>query len=187
MGKHRLNLSDDQILYVLIAGLILFCSLSTACFLICRRKRQLNEDAELTEYEENYLAIRSIRISIKKAQKQKKGIKEIEKLNKELLRMKQRYTYEFISYLDKVVYLKEIEKGVEECPVCQEKYEDGGTYIKIPKCKHLFHFDCLQQWLNTKNQEKEQRCPLCNIQLNITELRKRKLKSGDHLEMVALN
>ena len=122
LGKHRLNLSDDQILYVFIGGVILFCSLSMICFLIFRRKRHLNEHVELTEYEENYMAIRSIRILIKKAQKQKKGTKEIEQLNRDLLRMKHKYTREFISCLDKVVYYKEIEKQhaqhVDECPVC---------------------------------------------------------------------
>ena len=65
------------------------------------------------------MAIRSLRKLIKKAQKQKKSSREIEKLNQNLLKMKQKYIYEFISYLDKVVYYKEIQKQTaDECPVC---------------------------------------------------------------------
>ena len=66
VGKHRLNLSDDQILYSFIGGVTLFCCFSIVCFLVFRRKRQLNEHVELAEYEENYMAIRSLRILIKK-------------------------------------------------------------------------------------------------------------------------
>ena len=65
------------------------------------------------------MAIRSLRKLIKKAQKQKKSFREIERLNQNLLKMKQKYTYEFISYLEKVVYYKEIQKQTaDECPVC---------------------------------------------------------------------
>mmetsp|Transcript_32850 Transcript_32850/g.50210 ORF Transcript_32850/g.50210 Transcript_32850/m.50210 type:complete len:97 (+) Transcript_32850:1148-1438(+) len=38
----------------------------------------------------------------------------------------------------------------------------------------MFHEPCVRDWFDSKNQEREQRCPLCNLALDITVLRKMK-------------
>ena len=44
----------------------------------------------------------------------------------------------------------------------------------IPVCLHTVHHHCCKSWFGSRNQEKEQRCPICNIQLDITEMRRLK-------------
>lgn len=50
----------------------------------------------------------------------------------------------------------------EMCPICYSDYKATDNLIKIPKCNHEFHFDCLATW--TKNHIV---CPICrgNIRL----------------------
>ena len=99
---------------------------------------------------------------------------EVEKLRSDLAKIKEKYVSEFLSYLTKIVYFKDQQKHqVEKCSICIEDYEDGQQMLKIPECNHIFHPDCCLEWFNSKNQEKEQRCPMCNIQLDIAEMRKR--------------
>ena len=55
-----------------------------------------------------------------------------------------------------------------------DQYVEGSTYFKIPGCNHLFCVECTRNWFDSKNQEREQRCPFCNIVLDIEELRMQK-------------
>jgi hypothetical protein len=48
----------------------------------------------------------------------------------------------------------EMEHGVR-CAICLAKLESGDVVGDIP-CSHVFHKDCLKDWLKQKN-----RCPLC--------------------------
>ena len=45
------------------------------------------------------------------------------------------------------------------CSVCQEEFPPRGKAQKMP-CGHLFHPDCLVEWL-----QKHNTCPLCRHQL----------------------
>uniref|UniRef100_A0A6N2K1B6 RING-type E3 ubiquitin transferase n=1 Tax=Salix viminalis TaxID=40686 RepID=A0A6N2K1B6_SALVM len=51
--------------------------------------------------------------------------------------------------------LKGSREGLE-CAVCLSKFEDIEILRLLPKCKHAFHIDCVDQWL-----EKHSSCPLC--------------------------
>jgi len=64
----------------------------------------------------------------------------------------------------------------ETCPVCQEEIPVGGLAKKLP-CGHLFHDDCLMQWL-----EKANSCPMCRA----SELPSEKIFTTDD-ERRALN
>lgn len=48
----------------------------------------------------------------------------------------------------------ELEQGVR-CAICLDRLEQGDVIGDIP-CEHVFHKDCLKDWLKKKN-----RCPLC--------------------------
>jgi hypothetical protein len=48
----------------------------------------------------------------------------------------------------------ELEQGVR-CAICLDRLEQGDVVGDIP-CEHVFHKDCLKDWLKKKN-----RCPLC--------------------------
>jgi hypothetical protein len=43
----------------------------------------------------------------------------------------------------------------KECSICQENFESGESVLKL-MCRHVYHTDCVINWLKTKNN-----CPLC--------------------------
>ncbi|KAF7851857.1 hypothetical protein BT93_L2017 [Corymbia citriodora subsp. variegata] len=51
--------------------------------------------------------------------------------------------------------LKGSKEGLE-CAVCLSKFEDIEILRLLPKCRHAFHIDCIDYWL-----EKHSSCPLC--------------------------
>ncbi|KAK6126880.1 hypothetical protein DH2020_039375 [Rehmannia glutinosa] len=52
-----------------------------------------------------------------------------------------------------------------ECAVCLAKFEDIEILRLLPKCKHAFHIDCIDQWL-----EKHSTCPLCRQKVGAEDL-----------------
>ncbi|KAJ0031219.1 hypothetical protein Pint_13242 [Pistacia integerrima] len=56
--------------------------------------------------------------------------------------------------------LKGSKQGLE-CAVCLSKFEDIEILRLLPKCKHAFHINCIDQWL-----EKHSSCPLCRHKVN---------------------
>ncbi|XP_022751716.1 E3 ubiquitin-protein ligase ATL42-like isoform X1 [Durio zibethinus] len=56
--------------------------------------------------------------------------------------------------------LKGSKQGLE-CAVCLSKFEDIEILRLLPNCKHAFHINCIDQWL-----EKHSSCPLCRQKVN---------------------
>ncbi|GKU87044.1 hypothetical protein SLEP1_g1499 [Rubroshorea leprosula] len=61
--------------------------------------------------------------------------------------------------------ITEIEVGCDDpCMICLEELEPSTTVIKrMPCCSHLFHGDCIEQWLNTSHL-----CPWCRFPMPIS-------------------
>lgn len=59
--------------------------------------------------------------------------------------------------------LKGSKQGLE-CSVCLSKFEDVEILRLLPKCRHAFHIECIDQWL-----EEHATCPLCRNRVNIEE------------------
>ncbi|KAJ8762614.1 hypothetical protein K2173_008053 [Erythroxylum novogranatense] len=53
-----------------------------------------------------------------------------------------------------------IGKGSLECAVCLNEFEDSETLRLIPKCNHVFHPDCIGEWLASHTT-----CPVCRANL----------------------
>ncbi|KAJ7982223.1 RING/U-box superfamily protein [Quillaja saponaria] len=62
---------------------------------------------------------------------------------------------ETIEGLEKV----RIEGSRGNCSICLEDFEDGFEAIRMP-CSHIYHGDCIVNWLHKKNL-----CPLCRFAL----------------------
>lgn len=60
--------------------------------------------------------------------------------------------------------LKGSKEGLE-CAVCLSKFEDIEVLRLLPRCKHAFHIDCVDQWL-----EKHSSCPICRHKVSAEDL-----------------
>lgn len=59
--------------------------------------------------------------------------------------------------------LPESEPEHEECPIC---YQNMITDKVITNCGHVFHEQCINNWINTRNRSgKNSECPLCRTKL----------------------
>ncbi|XVE62967.1 hypothetical protein DITRI_Ditri06bG0161900 [Diplodiscus trichospermus] len=58
------------------------------------------------------------------------------------------------------VKVHKIGKGVLECAVCLNEFEDDETLRLIPKCDHVFHPECIDAWLVSHST-----CPVCRADL----------------------
>ena len=48
----------------------------------------------------------------------------------------------------------------EGCVICLERYKKNERIITL-KCNHIFHFQCIEEWLENKES-----CPLCRLTLS---------------------
>nr|DAD40336.1 TPA_asm: hypothetical protein HUJ06_014659 [Nelumbo nucifera] len=48
----------------------------------------------------------------------------------------------------------------ENCAICLAEFEYGQTVRVLPRCKHIFHKDCIDQWLPARSSF----CPVCRDQ-----------------------
>ncbi|KAL3689400.1 hypothetical protein R1sor_015709 [Riccia sorocarpa] len=53
--------------------------------------------------------------------------------------------------------------GTEQCVICRLEYEEGDSLSTLP-CKHLYHTECIQQWLQINKV-----CPVCNKEVAVVE------------------
>nr|GEU51164.1 E3 ubiquitin-protein ligase ATL42-like [Tanacetum cinerariifolium] len=60
--------------------------------------------------------------------------------------------------------LKGSKNGLE-CSVCLAAFEDVEVLRMLPKCKHAFHIDCIDKWL-----EKNSSCPLCRVKVVMDDI-----------------
>lgn len=61
--------------------------------------------------------------------------------------------------------LKGSKEGLE-CAVCLSKFEDIEVLRLLPKCKHAFHVDCIDCWL-----ERHSSCPICRQKVSCEDLK----------------
>ncbi|KZV48600.1 hypothetical protein F511_27919 [Dorcoceras hygrometricum] len=61
--------------------------------------------------------------------------------------------------------LKGSKQGLE-CVVCLSRFEDSEILRLLPKCRHAFHMNCIDKWL-----EKHSSCPLCRYRFDVEDLK----------------
>ncbi|XP_024975579.1 E3 ubiquitin-protein ligase RING1-like [Cynara cardunculus var. scolymus] len=60
----------------------------------------------------------------------------------------------------------------EDCAICLTEYGDAGEAKEMP-CKHRYHSDCIQKWLNIHGS-----CPVCRYEMPVDEEEKRRRDGG---------
>eukprot|EP01018_Ginkgo_biloba_P002549 Gb_13077 [translate_table: standard] len=60
--------------------------------------------------------------------------------------------------------LKGLKEGLE-CAVCLSRFEETEILRLLPKCKHAFHVDCVDTWLDAHST-----CPLCRHKVEAEDL-----------------
>ncbi|KAK7284327.1 hypothetical protein RJT34_19072 [Clitoria ternatea] len=71
-------------------------------------------------------------------------------------------TFPILEYSE--VKVHKIGKEALECAVCLCEFEETETLRLIPKCDHVFHPDCIDEWLKSHTT-----CPVCRANLSPTE------------------
>lgn len=51
------------------------------------------------------------------------------------------------------------EDCLEKCTICLSEFEEEEEVRRLP-CMHLFHVECVDQWLSTNK-----RCPICRVDI----------------------
>lgn len=71
---------------------------------------------------------------------------------------KYRYINKFTKGIDRVV--QKVKKASDQiCIICMEPLLNSHQIIQ---CGHLFHYKCLFQWVQTKEE-----CPVCRVRINL--------------------
>ncbi|XP_020598751.1 E3 ubiquitin-protein ligase ATL42-like isoform X2 [Phalaenopsis equestris] len=60
--------------------------------------------------------------------------------------------------------LKGSREGLE-CSVCLSRFDDAEILRLLPRCKHAFHKDCVDRWL-----ESHSSCPLCRTRVDVDDI-----------------
>ncbi|KAF4518256.1 hypothetical protein B566_EDAN010402, partial [Ephemera danica] len=53
----------------------------------------------------------------------------------------------------------DLEDTTEKCTICLSEFEEDEDVRRLP-CMHLFHVECVDQWLSTNK-----RCPICRVDI----------------------
>lgn len=51
--------------------------------------------------------------------------------------------------------------GIDRCVICQVEYEDGESIVALLPCEHLYHSECISNWLQVKKI-----CPICSTEVS---------------------
>ncbi|KAF5753041.1 hypothetical protein HS088_TW01G00959 [Tripterygium wilfordii] len=76
----------------------------------------------------------------------------------------------------------------ESCAICLEAYEHGDEVRVLPRCDHMFHKECVDQWLLSHSLQ----CPTCRNQVIETNVQSERTRcvaeaNRDPFNLVALN
>ncbi|ORX95923.1 hypothetical protein BCR34DRAFT_445844, partial [Clohesyomyces aquaticus] len=61
------------------------------------------------------------------------------------------------------------------CPICTDGKKPGEDLRKPRNCEHVFHLDCLDEWVNG-TAENSNKCPVCRVEFTREQ---RQLARGD--------
>ncbi|XP_027174046.1 RING-H2 finger protein ATL56-like [Coffea eugenioides] len=66
------------------------------------------------------------------------------------------------------------EQTTMDCAICLEGFKEGELSRKLPDCNHLFHLNCVDNWLT-----KKPNCPVCRTRVQLHSGASRSRDSDD--------
>ncbi|KAK8572169.1 hypothetical protein V6N13_047782 [Hibiscus sabdariffa] len=63
------------------------------------------------------------------------------------------------SSIREMVATVRVDDGDDNCTICLEGFE-GGTYAARMPCSHIFHGECIEEWLKQSHY-----CPVCRFEM----------------------
>lgn len=140
-------------LYISLGAVVLISVICSICIYKCAKKNR-----------ENAIRIREMRI--RTDADQPLGGVLVDSISRAqldlILKNKNKAKLEemFLNELKSVKYLENLNEHMDSCTICLEGFIIDESDILILFCKHIFHNDCLKNWLN-KNLLMP-KCPNCN-------------------------
>ncbi|XP_061350940.1 probable E3 ubiquitin-protein ligase RHA4A isoform X2 [Gastrolobium bilobum] len=67
---------------------------------------------------------------------------------------------QFLDKLPRILFDEDLRTRDSVCCVCLGEFEVKEELLQIPYCKHVFHIDCIHNWLQSKST-----CPLCRCSI----------------------
>lgn len=61
---------------------------------------------------------------------------------------------------------EKIKENVENCSICFEKLNSEDV-LSITSCSHIYHYNCLDKWIESKKDCVDILCPLCRTNLRV--------------------
>ncbi|KAL1326402.1 hypothetical protein HN51_036494 [Arachis hypogaea] len=69
-------------------------------------------------------------------------------------------TLQFLDKLPRILFDEELRSRDSVCCVCLGEFEVKEEVLQIPYCKHVFHIECIHNWLRSNST-----CPLCRCSI----------------------
>ncbi|KAK7358501.1 hypothetical protein VNO77_00430 [Canavalia gladiata] len=69
-------------------------------------------------------------------------------------------TVQFLDKLPRILFDEDLRTGDSVCCVCLGEFEVKEEVLQIPQCKHVFHINCIRNWLQSHST-----CPLCRCSI----------------------
>ena len=65
------------------------------------------------------------------------------------------------SEIDACSFINRTYTSCTSCHICLADFEEVEKLVLLPRCGHLFHYDCILPWLT----EHKSHCPLCKTEV----------------------
>lgn len=167
------NFTSTSLIGIIVAGIIilLICAIGFVVFYKCSkefsqaRKRQLRRiqmfEHNQAEYPNSNNPENVMTSTISQAPSMSEASYKRNKLKKALTKLFE------TSLKPRKNEVGNNEFNVTECTICLEEFDSKSNVTKL-LCKHVFHFECIVDWI--KKQRSEIKCPNCNLKIIPDEL-----------------